>query len=232
MSLDLIPWAELPGRMQWAQGEHVSVLGPTGSGKTHLALSLLPSRRFVVVAGTKPKDPLLSALLRRPQRYRRVEKWPPPLPPKLMPRVLLWPQWRERKPLDTVARQSLVFGETFDGVFKAGGWALYLDEVAYFANTLGLERSLKNLWTNARSLGISVIGSTQRPAHVPLELYSQSTHVMVFRCADKRDLRRLGEIGNVDSDAMMAVVPTLGRYEFIWVDARTGTMAKSRVERR
>ena len=41
---------------RWKQGEHVTTIGPTGSGKTVLNRELLRRRDFVVVLGVKNRD--------------------------------------------------------------------------------------------------------------------------------------------------------------------------------
>jgi ABC-type molybdenum transport system ATPase subunit/photorepair protein PhrA len=51
--------------VKWLPGEHFSIFGLTGSGKTVLELTLVNGRLSkggrVVVLGTKPRDPVLSA---------------------------------------------------------------------------------------------------------------------------------------------------------------------------
>src|SRR5690349_6421632 len=62
-----VSWDDFYGYFgaNWRQGEHVGLIGPTGSGKTTLAMWLLPLRKYVVVLGTKPRDKTLDELAAR-----------------------------------------------------------------------------------------------------------------------------------------------------------------------
>ena len=54
-------------RTQWPkrfrQGQHVTVIGPTGCGKTTLVTELVKPRAFVTVFGVKHKDESLAKLI-------------------------------------------------------------------------------------------------------------------------------------------------------------------------
>lgn len=228
MGADRVPWADLSASLDWRQGEHVSVLGPTGSGKSHLCLALLPRRTYVCILANKTRDSTLDRLTKRGGGYRRIRKWPPPVPARFAPRVVLWP--RPSSLATAAAEQGEVFFAAMDGIYGAGGWTIFVDECYYVAKVLGLEVALKVLWQQGRSAGISIVSCSQRPAYVPLEMYSQATHVFCFRSADRRDLNRLGEVGNVDSSALADTVRNLARYEFAYVDARSGSVTVSRVD--
>src|ERR1035437_998741 len=41
---------------KWKQGEHVIVIGDTGTGKTYLESKILPIRQHVILLRTKPDD--------------------------------------------------------------------------------------------------------------------------------------------------------------------------------
>lgn len=47
----LSEFSEPGGDFIWRQGEHVTIIGNTSSGKTTLARAILPIRRFVTVSG-------------------------------------------------------------------------------------------------------------------------------------------------------------------------------------
>lgn len=114
-----LPWDEfLAGRFVWNQGEHVTLIGPTGSGKTTLALALLPMRRYVLAFGTKPKDRTLDTLVRQ-AGWKRVQTW------EKMPRVIrgacrvvFWPKYLTP---EDVPRQGYEIGAAMRGAFVQGG---------------------------------------------------------------------------------------------------------------
>lgn len=61
------PWEEMYSYLQteFQQGDHVSLLGPTGTGKTHMALAIAEIRTYVLVIATKPRDPLVEDTIKR-----------------------------------------------------------------------------------------------------------------------------------------------------------------------
>lgn len=229
VDVDRVPWATFQSEffVDWQQGEHVSLIGPTGLGKTTLALAVLPRRTNTVIFATKPsgRDATLAALTRRGAGYSVARDWPPPPTSR---RVLLWPPNRR---MEDVRRQQDVFARTLAAVYRTGGWCVYLDELAYVTNTLRLEGAMELLWQQGRSLGVSVVASTQRPAHVPLMLYDQATHLFFWRDNDERNLKRLGGIGWLSRKEIVNTVARLGIHEVLYVNARTGAMAVTRVER-
>lgn len=229
MGVEHVEWGPFLDGLDWRQGEHVSILGPTGSGKTVLGRALLAKRRYVLVLANKPRDRELDAIARRRGGYRRIKSWPPPAPAKLMPKVVLWPKPRS---LDTVAiEQGAEFHAALSDVYAAGGWCVFMDEAYYISNDLGLAGALKILWQQGRSLGVSMVACSQRPAFVPQEMYSEASHLFLFRVRDKNARRRLGEIGNVDPGELAEVLATLPEHGFAYVDARSGTITTSRVDR-
>lgn len=216
--------------LDWRQGEHVSLVGPTGQGKSTLGLALLPRRDFVMVLATKPKDATLDALTRRRARprYHRVRDLDSR--PVDAARLLVWPRFSSS---DDIATQSVVMHSALDAAFSEGAWCLFVDELYYLCEMLGLTTMLRLIWQQGRSLGISLVGATQRPAWVPLELYSQATHVFLFRHNDRRDLDRLAGIaaaGDVDPRTIRETVAHLGKNQFLYVNTRTGDMLRSRAD--
>src|SRR6516162_6060466 len=57
-----VGWSSLERHLatNWRPGQHVTLIGKTGSGKTHIALSLMELRSYVIFAATKRRDPLVS----------------------------------------------------------------------------------------------------------------------------------------------------------------------------
>src|SRR5215831_7796852 len=74
-----VPWdswrAWFGGPDGWKQDEHISIIGPTGTGKTALAVDLLRIRSYRIFVMTKPADDKLERALNR-QKYLKVPAFP------------------------------------------------------------------------------------------------------------------------------------------------------------
>ncbi len=232
---DRLPWAEFYRRHVapadgWNQGEHVSLIGPTGAGKTTLALALLPRREYVVAFGTKPADSTLDRLVRR--GWKRIQTWDdrPTMVPgadgRIGPqRLVLWPRFEK---ITDVADHPGIFYDALAAMFVERGWTVFADEVGYLTKNLGLERVAKTYWQQGRSISLSFVSATQRPAWVPLEMYSQATHLFIWRVNDARDAKRLADIsGSFDVKGIQVVARNLNfhRHEVLYLNTRTGASA-------
>lgn len=208
-------------RGTWAQGEHVSYIGPTGSGKTTLAVELLGVRAFVCALATKPADKTMDRLIRH-GGYRKIAAWPPPpIGLRREQRIALWPSFRRPEDLANQQRQvELALKE----MFVAGGWTIFADELFYLVRMLKLTPLLELIWTQGRSIGVTLVGGTQRPAHVPLLAYDQATHLFFWRDNDETNLRRIGGLGGLHSPLIRRTVAALPRHVALYVNTRTGEM--------
>lgn len=215
----------------WRQGEHFSLIGPTGQGKTTFALGVLPIRKYTIIFVTKPKDKTLTGLTAKtraiPERYVIERKWPYGAGKAPSNRVLLWPKARSIE--DEKKEQRAVFISAIEGAYGAGGWCIFADDLWYLCRVLGLANYFETLWANGRAIGLSLFSAVQRPAFVPLMAYDQATHLAFTRDNDETNLRRIGGIGSVDSRLIRSTVPKLKRYEFLYVNTRTGDMAITKV---
>lgn len=213
-----VPWDEfLAMECDWEQGEHVTICAPTGWGKTTLGLALLPKREYPLVLGTKPEDETLEAL--KAEGYRVVEKLPLP-PPEIYPRVIFWPSIDNVK---HVPAQKAAMRDALMDVYHRGGYTVFIDELDYICNFLGLKPLVELLWRQGRSLGVSVVGGTQRPAFIPLLAYDQATHLFIGRDNDDVNVKRYSRIagggkrGKRDVEEAIASLP---RHHFLYLNAR------------
>lgn len=217
-----LTWDEFLDWWPWQQGEHVSLIGPTGQGKTTLALEILKLRAWVVALATKPRDATLDGLKR--EGWHKIEAWPPPRQAR---RVLLWPPFK--KP-EYERRQAAVMAEALEEIFEKGGWTVFADEVAYLVDELGLDTWLKRYWSQGRSLKLTLVAATQRPAFVPLAMYSQASWLFLWRSNDRRDLDRLAGLGTADAALVRREVQSLPQHEVLVVGTRGGTLVRTRVD--
>lgn len=197
-------------KKEWEAGQHVLIVGPTGSGKTVAAQDLLLLRRYIVAIATKSKDKSLDGY----KGFIKRSTWPPDFHEK---KILFW---RKPKALGDFSEQQIgIYGVLAD-IFKRGGWTVYFDDLIYVTNTLKLKEPVKMFYTQVRSLGVSIVASLQRPFWAPLEAVSQSTYALVFAARDEHDVHRLAEGLSVPYKELLAAIKSLGEYEFVFV--RTG----------
>lgn len=222
--VQVIHWDDFLRRFKWKQGEHVTIIGPTGSGKTWLAESILPIRDFIAVMITKKKDPMIQKFMKG--GYEKVKDWKD-IPHEIYPRVLLHPPFAKDEPMERHQRD--VFAYAFDKAFTQGHWTLYADELPYVIDELKLAHKVKRQLNQGRSLKSSLVSSAQRPAFLPLLAYSAATHLFFFRTTDETDLKRIGGLGGVSNKLIRTLVQVLESHQVLYLNTRTGEMFITKV---
>lgn len=238
LNIEEMDWTDFKSQFKWRQGEHVTMVGHTGAGKTELLIRLLPYRKRVVVFGTKGRDETMDQLLH--EGYKQIRSWKQiPMTDKgpIYDRLILWPDIRGIEPEDR-AHLRAVFLNAMSSIYRSGGWCLAVDEISFLSDMLRLDGELKFMLQQGRSSGISVIGGTQRPAWIPLAFYQSATHLFLWRENDTTNLKRLSEIsGHVNKRAIIKAVQNLKGAEHegdvretLYVNTRTGRIIKTIVE--
>jgi hypothetical protein len=239
------PWPELRRELEarWKPGEHASIFGPTGRGKTTIALALVEERDPVVVVVTKRRDSLIGKLvergwhtvadaeaLRKAARGGFIERY---FDDGRAPRrLVLWTS----PPGSIRARRAAQADEVrraLDYLYAAGRWTVVLDEALYVAKNLRLAEELEVVWHEGRSSGLSLVACSQRPSWLPKSAYSAPSYIAMFGTADPDDLKRLADIGGaLDPKPLRRELQLLGRHEFVLVAPREvpAVVLRSRVE--
>jgi len=219
-----VPWSDFLNEIEWEQGEHLGLVGPTGQGKTTLLMELLGRRDYIAIFATKPKDITMEALVVS-GGYVKMERWEN-IPADKVPRRVIWPNARR---LDAAEKQRAVFQKAFDRIYAEGGWCTVVDEGFYVAEILKLKQAMRTYWTQGRTLGISFVVATQRPAWVPLEMYDGCTHLFVWRTQEEAALRRLASLGgNAETYVTRYLVTHLEKHQCLYINTRTGQMMRTR----
>jgi len=210
--IDFDTWLKRWPRV-FKQSQHVTVIGPTGCGKTTLVTELVEPRANVATLGVKFRDETMEKLVTK-RGYKRVFDWNKK---GSATRVALWPKASD---LDTLMDEHRkVFKPCINDIYKVGAWCLWLDEMRYMSEHLGMKKSLTLMYIAARSNNISLVGNTQRPAWVPLEAYSQAGHLIMFRTGDERDLLRIGSLNGANPrDVANAVANLPDKHTFVHID--------------
>ena len=204
------------------------LVGQAGSGKTTLSVRLLDFQPYVVVLGTKTRDPSLYKPL-QDKGFEIVSKFDPTDAAR-HPRVIFRPPLYEPTP-EALAQQREAFRKALVGIFSTGGWCIYMDEVRYLTETLKLDTILNTLWLQGRSLWVTMVAATQRPVSIPLNAFEQATHSFLFRITGHEDRKRASEYQGVNSPVVMETVSGLPHHEALYVNKITDYMIRTQVHR-
>jgi hypothetical protein len=185
--------------LQWKQGQHVGVVGRTGSGKTYLISKLVQMRQYVVIFRTKPDT----------NKFPGFD---------LVRKATAMAHWRgERLLLEPEYDQQAVEGyRMLERAWRDGGWTIVIDENWYAEQQLGLKQWIVRLLTQGRSKDITVIVGMQRPVDISRFALSEITHLFTFRC-EGRDLKFSLRDSTVDE--IVPAVRSLRGHDFVYYNA-------------
>lgn len=227
-------------RHNFRQGDHVAILGPTGSGKTHIAFAVAELRSYVIVVACKPADPLVDDAVRRGYWLIPTDKLEVPYVDgrPLHKRVLYWPRLTasDRKGLRHSqllaaerAKQKPRVQAALGYVRQNGHWAVILDEGTWVCRDLNLQRDVDSALFSFRTLNSSVIILGQRPSWMGRYVLSSPTHLFLFNTNDREDRKALGDVSGIDTALVRDLVGGLSfeRHEFLYIDTRSRTMMRS-----
>jgi hypothetical protein len=239
---DLVPWDQHAAALDWDQGDHVTLIGPTKSGKTTLARAILEPpqgerprapRRHVLVLACKPRSPSMESYARS-HGFRIVRTWEEVGHRERGDRVILWPRPRRfgGDPDEFEARQRMEFRSCMRDLYEVGGWTLYIDELSYVSEYLGLDRDLNRLWLQGREIPVTLVAAMQSPAYVPRYAYDQVQHVYIWRNRDLRRVKTLADLsGALDAEELERELRTLRGHQVLYVDP-FGETTRTEVDRR
>jgi len=188
--------SDLP--IRWKQGEHIGVVGRTGSGKTYLIGKLVQMRQYVTIFRTKPDKNKFPGFV-TVRKAAAMDHW-------RSERLLLEPEYH---------RQAAEGYGMLERAWRDGGWTIAVDE-NWYAEQIGLKPYVIRLLTQGRSKDISVIVGMQRPVDISRFALSEITHLFVFRC-EGRDLKF--SLRDSTVDAIVPAVRSLRGHDFVYYNA-------------
>ena len=216
-SSEFLPWFE----KAWKPGEHVSIIAPTGAGKTTFAAGILNLRKYVLVMDIKGGDSTLEGM-----GYPRLAKWPGA---KSMgatvrkndddgnvSRYLIGNKARTKSEL---AQLKATLATVLDETWEMGGWTLYADELIILTSQklFNLGTRVDQILVGGRDLGVSMVSSFQAPTWVTPMAGKQSTWVAISYTRDTDVVNRLAEILGRPKAEIRGAVQALEEYSWIVV---------------
>jgi ABC-type dipeptide/oligopeptide/nickel transport system ATPase component len=195
---------------KWKQGEHVIIIGDTGTGKTYLESKILPIRKHVILMRTKPDDIKFDGF-KKVTSQLSIGAIPFGNDAKKITRWMLQPK------LNSFVDQRQEINRTFQMAWVEGGWTIVVDECYYISNKLKLQDPLDMLLTQGRSKHITLVVGMQRPAWISRFSLSQATHAFIFRC-EGRDLKNLAD---ALSPKIVKPVQELTGHDFVYFNRAT-----------
>jgi hypothetical protein len=201
----------------WKQGEHVSLIGPTGAGKTFFKRYLLRRRSYITTFVTKNSDSELDRIHREEGFIVQRKEWDG----SRGDLIALWPKvLKNQDPDDFQAMQRYYFRKAINDAFHQKGWTLDFDEVSYMCDFLHMDRTMRWLLQQGRSDKTTIVAATQRPAWIPRAFYSMPSWLVFWANQDGEDLKRISSLGGVDGKVLRREVSELRHREILIVHNR------------
>lgn len=214
-----------PGPPDW-DNANMAIVGKAGSGKSTLTREISDLRERTVLFGSKMNDdPLYKPLLQRGYVIR--EKWTPENTEE--PKVIFRPPLAGPSK-EALAQQREAFRQALIRLWQIGGWEVWLDEVRYLTEQLGLTTELNLLWLQGRSAGVTMVSLTQRPVSVPLNMFEQSRFLITARITGRDDRRTMSDYAGASRDVVFELASQLEPREFLFVDNELDILCRTRVE--
>lgn len=220
VALDKVAWENAVARMDWRQGEHITLIGPTGAGKTELMIDLMSRRKWNVFLNTKRIDPTQDRLQQLGFRVTSDGN----INPEASQRWIVKPPWNRKAFLDTDKVHASIFTKALTEAFWQTGWTVGIDELEFINRDLAVTAPVDKLLRQGRSQNNSMILGTQRPRHVTLHAYEQATHLFIWRQSDATNAGRASELAGVDKVKVITAMSGLGKHDVLYVNTITGEM--------
>ena len=216
-----VSWDEFQERFffDWdngGEGQHVSAIGRTRSGKTTTITQMLDGRRYVVVLLTKRRDPLFAKFKERGYKtVRDLGEWPEK---DWHPKIAIHCPTQGLAKGDAIKQGDLV-RRVLDEVWERGDLDLFVDEISELHDLLGLQTELRTFYKEAGSSNVSVWAGTQKGVRAPRELYDQPRFLFFWGTRNRDELKRIADMNGSDPETARQIVAQLDRYEVLVVDA-------------
>jgi hypothetical protein len=218
-------------------GERVSILGPSGAGKTVLGYQLLEAtvspKILPLVLVSKPNDDTVDEWSKG-LGFKVVKDWPPRRniwDAKIPPGYVVWPPEDPENYQATLNHQSAVFERAIHWAYnflkrekgkpkekRLDGTIVFADELQAIDDELNLGDLIVRHYGRGRSNKSGMWGATQLPIDVPGIVYSSADHLFLAYMPDARYRKRFSEIGGgVDTQLIDQTCLMLPQYWWLYI---------------
>lgn len=212
---------------EYKAGQHVTIIGPNGRGKSTLGFQLLGAtatekmRAYVLIS--KPRDETIDKWTKK-LRFKNIETYPPPAEFLKKSRGYMLRPYQSLKDLKADnARLSREFKNCMMGEYGSKKPVIiFADEVQEIQSSLGLKQECEAYWKRGRSLKSGLWALAQRSAHNSQDMYNAPEHLFLFNDPDSRNRQRFGEIGGIEDPSIIRdITNSMDQYQSLYIK-RTG----------
>lgn len=212
-----VPWETFQAWFAdvWKPGQHVAMIGPTGQGKTTMALGILGTRKYVLSLDAKGGDSTLSKA-----GFTRIYDWPPPR--EVLNDIADGKPARlsvgfELRTMADFAKLKALMAKVLSAAFAEKGWTIHLDELQLLADRkmMNLGPLIEKHLVSSRDKKISIVSLYQAPAWVPTAASRQATWVMLWPTRDEDVIKKCAAISGRKWQELMQAIKLLPKFHVL-----------------
>lgn len=215
----------LANMWDYSQGEHITIIGPNGRGKTYLGFQLLGASTNKKLRGyvlaSKPRDEIFEEW-RKKLGYGLAEEWPPPVTFRKKRGWFVRPyqSGNLKKLKEDNARLNSVFVDCLADCYASPDPRLVMaDEAHELQHNLKMKDEMDAVWMRGRSMDCGLLALAQRSAYNSMHMYNAPVHLFLFNDPDKRNRDRFSEIGGIaDPRVIEELTRNLGQFQVLYLN--------------
>ena len=189
----------------WKHGEHMLIIGATGTGKTYALTDMVINRPYTIVVCTKGTDETLVKRLlskRHWVRFRSItdferrKRW--------QRNIVFWPDIPTLEHVDDLIPQLAAL---LNYCYTDKHWTIVIDDAEHVSERLQQRQRLQDMLQISRAEGVTMVIISQRPAWLPVAVYDNVTYSLCYLEADEKlDTPRFSQLARISVDRWKKLV--------------------------